>query len=112
MLRGVLVAASLLAAASVALAAEGGPGVTLTDRDPVTVRGFGFGQGERVTVRVVIRGGPRETTLVRAGPRGGFVAAFPGLAVTQCTAYTIQALGWRGSRASRVQLPPPCGPSD
>jgi hypothetical protein len=112
MLRGVLVAASLLAAASVALAADRGPGLVLTDSDPVTVRGFGFGPSERVTVRVMIRGGPRGTTLVRAGTRGGFTAVFHTLAVTRCSAYTIQGLGWRGSRATLVQLPPPCGPAN
>ena len=111
MLRGALVAAPLLAAASVAVAADGRPAVTLTDADPVTVRGLRFGAGEHVTVRVVIRGGSRQTRLVRASPRGSFTALFPTLAVTQCDTYTIHALGWRGSKATRVQLPPPCGPS-
>ena len=111
MLRGALVAAPLLAAASVALAADGPPVLALADTDPLSVRGVRFAPGERVTVRVVIRGGPRQTRLFRAGARGSFTAPFPTLAVSQCDAYSIHALGWRGSRASRVQLPPPCGPS-
>jgi hypothetical protein len=111
MLRGALVAASLLAVASAAPAAVGEPVVRIADTDPLVVRGVRFQASERVTVRVVIRGGPRETQLVRATPRGSFTATFASLTVASCDAFNVHALGWRGSRAGYVQLPPPCGPS-
>lgn len=111
MLRGALVAAPLLAVASTALAAAVKPVVRIVDTDPVVVRGVNFGARERVTVQFVIRGGERATRLVRASDRGGFTTTFTSLTVTQCDAFTVRALGWRGSRASYVQLPPPCGPA-
>jgi hypothetical protein len=111
MLRGALVAAPLLAVASTAPAAVGDPAVRIADRNPVVVRGVNFRPSERVTVQFVIRGGERATRLVRAGVRGGFTATFASLTVTECDAFNVRALGWRGSRASYVQLPPPCGPA-
>jgi hypothetical protein len=111
MLRGALVAAPLLVVASTAFAAVGNPSVRVTHTDPVVVRGVSFQPGERVTVQFVIRGGERATRLVRAGVRGGFAATFASLSVTECDRFNVRALGWRGSRASYVQLPPPCGPA-
>lgn len=111
MLRGALVAASLLAVASAAPAAVGDPVVRIADTDPLVVRGVRFQASERVTLRVAIRGGPQETRLIRATPRGSFTATFASLRVTTCDAFSVRAVGWRGSRAGYVQLPPPCGPS-
>jgi hypothetical protein len=111
MLRGALVAAPLLVVASTALAAVGNPTVRVADTNPVVVRGVNFGAGERITVQFVIRGGERATRLVRAGERGSFTATSSSLRVTQCDIFNVRALGWRGSRASYVQLPPPCGPA-
>jgi hypothetical protein len=111
MLRGALVAAPLLAVVSTALAAAGKPAVRIVGTDPVVVRGANFGADERVTVQFVIRGGERATRVVRAGERGSFTATFASLSVTQCDIFTVRALGWRGSRASYTELPPPCGPA-
>lgn len=110
-MRGVAVVAFSLLVVAAAAGAEGRPAVALTDTEPVSVRGLRFDAGERVTVRVVVRGKARQTKLVRAGRTGTFTATFATLAVTDCDVYTVQALGWRGSRATYAHLPPPCGPS-
>jgi hypothetical protein len=111
MLRVALVAAPLLAVAATALGAAGGPVVRIADKQPVVVRGANFKAGERVTVFFVVRGGERGTRLVRASVGGSFKAAFASLTLTECDAFSIRALGWRGSRASYAQPPPPCGPA-
>jgi hypothetical protein len=78
--------------------------------NPFTVHGVRFRPSELVTVRVDVRGEPRVTKTIRAGAAGTFRVRFPRLRIDECTAYTIQATGARGSRARYTEPPPLCGP--
>ena len=87
-------------------AVRGNPVVIVTDRTPLTVQGFRFRRGERVTVLL------RRTRLlakkrVRAGRSGTFVARFPRLRLP-CGRYVISAVGNRGTRVTILDVPPRC----
>lgn len=64
---------------------------------------------ERVTVRIVVRGGPTVTKTVTAGLRGGWTVRALGLSLGHCTFFAVRATGARGSRAAYTEYLPPCG---
>ena len=92
-----------------AMAAEARETVRLAKHRPVTVVGTGFAAHERVTVRVAPRGGAPYAKTVRATAAGRLTAVFAARALDDCAAYTITAVGSGGSRARRIEIPPPCG---
>ncbi len=94
-----LVIACALSAAGFGLAAAREPRLSITDPQPLTVRGVEFAPGERVVVTATIR--VRRTRTVFADIRGRFVVRFRGLSVQDtCDDYVIKALGNRGTRAA------------
>jgi hypothetical protein len=107
----VLAALTLAAAApSLALGRSSAPAVLVTDRQPLTVKGFRFRSGERVTVVLVLGG--RHARTVRVGRSGSFVARFAEHA-DLCTAYTVRAMSGRSVRAAIQQRPArSCAPLD
>ena len=103
------ISAAALTVAAPAGAVQTVASVRLTDRQPVTVKGSGFKARERVMVRVSPRGWASYAKVVRATSTGRIVAVFSGRALDECTGYTINAAGRRGSRARAIEIPPPCG---
>jgi hypothetical protein len=105
----------VLAFVTVATTASGAPArpdgarLAVLDRAPVVVRGFQFMARERVTVRVVVRGGPSATKTLRAGAHGTWTARFQGVSVGLCSSFVVRATGARGSRAGYTEHLPPCG---
>jgi len=89
-------------------ASPAGAHVVVLDRSPVVIRGTRFLPQESVTVRVVVRGGPRYAKIVRAGTGGRWTARFRAN-LGQCDSFFVRAVGQRGSRAAYTELPPPCG---
>jgi hypothetical protein len=89
-------------------ASPAGAHVVVLDRSPVVVRGTQFVAQESVTVRVVVRGGPRYVKTVRAGAGGRWTARFRAASLGQCDSFLVRAVGERGSRAAYTELPPPC----
>jgi hypothetical protein len=77
-------------------------GLTVTDRQPVTVKGLGFRPGERVTVVLFLSG--RHARTVRVARRGSFVARFAEYA-DLCTAFTVRALSGSGTSVAIRQRP-------
>jgi hypothetical protein len=65
-------------------------------QSPLTVKGMGFGPGERV--RLVVKGSEGGALTAKAGKDGSFAAAFRG--VNGCDSVTVTAAGSKGSRAS------------
>jgi hypothetical protein len=115
--RALLKAAAVLSfvtgvsAGAVVAASYADPVVVPVDRAPLTIRGHGFQPREHVLVRAIVRGGPRRSKTLVAGPRGGFTARFLSLEISKCGAYSIRATGSRGSKAVFTAPPPPCGPA-
>jgi hypothetical protein len=68
--------------------------ITFTSLRPLTIRGWGFKAGERVSVRVSGEGIKR----VVATRRGAFVVRFPYQG--SCPSVSVVAVGSKGSRAS------------
>lgn len=83
--------------------------VVVLDRSPLVVRGTRFVARESVTVRVVVRGGPRYVKTVRAGTDGRWTVRFHAAMLGLCDSFVVRAAGERGSRAAYTELPPPCG---
>jgi hypothetical protein len=81
----------------------------IADRSPLTLRGSGFADGERV--RVVVRVPGREQKRVTASRRGSFVAAFREASFNRCSGLSAFAIGSRGSRARLLLPAPACPPS-
>jgi hypothetical protein len=81
------------------------------DSTPVVVRGSGFAAGERVRVRVRVKGRSVYGKTVTSGRRGGFVARFAGHSMPRCGIYVITAAGSKGSSARlRSPMARACGP--
>jgi hypothetical protein len=99
-----------LALAGAAIAAAPRPALSLADRDPLALRGTGFGSAERI--RVVVDVGERHVRVVRATSGGRFVATFPGVSVRDPCSLDARAAGARGSHAKLPQrfCPPPLAP--
>jgi hypothetical protein len=72
--------------------------LSLTDRNPVKVRGAGFRSHEHVTVVGIIGPGQPITRHVRASSAGGFAASLRGH-MQPCGGGRITATGSRGSVA-------------
>jgi hypothetical protein len=87
------------------------PFVAPAGYDPLVVRGLRFEARERISVRVVVRGGPTLAKSVIAAASGTFSLRFPALTLGACASYVIRATGARGSRAAYTMHPPPCGPA-
>jgi len=83
--------------------------VVVLDRSPIVVRGTRFVARENVTVRVIVRGGPRWIKTVRAGTGGTWTARFRSASLGRCASFFVRAAGSFGSRAAYTELPPPCG---
>lgn len=83
--------------------------VVVVHRTPAVVRGTQFKPAESVTVRLVVRAGPRVSKIVRAGARGGWVVRFPAVELPVCGSFVVRATGSRGSTASYTEHLPPCG---
>jgi hypothetical protein len=95
------VAVKLLALAAVVSVITGGaaaPSLRAVDLQPLTVRGVGFKQQERVKLLVSL---PTHaaTRLVRADARGRFRITFS-TRLDRCDSAVVQARGARGSRAT------------
>ena len=105
----VLVLAAIGASASVSAAGDTAlrPSLTVSAPGPVVVSGARFRPFERVTLRFVVSGEP-SLKVVRASAAGRIVARFL-QGVPDCEAFSLSAVGNRGSRAFYRQLPPPCG---
>ena len=90
------------------------PAISLANTHPVVVAGFGFGERERVTVRVWLNG-RTAARVVAATSAGGFAARFPTLAYRNACVHTLTAtaVGSTGRRAwlklPLGQCPPPIG---
>ena len=98
------------AAAGVAVAAERQPRLAIADPAPLTIRGFGFLVGERVTVTATVR--IRRTRTTIANSRGRFTVRFWAIDVeNSCLSYTIRALGNRGTRAA-LKVTTVCPPEE
>jgi hypothetical protein len=108
-LAALLVASAVVTPAGGMLARSNGARVVVVDRSPVTVRGVQFKTRESVTVRVVIRGGPRASKAIQAGGGGTWTARFPTLRAGHCASVIVRATGARGSTAAYTEQPPPCG---
>jgi hypothetical protein len=93
-----------------ASARSAGAHLVVLDRSPLVVRGTRFSAWESVTVRVVVRGGPRATKTLRAGAGGTWTARFRSTDLGRCDSFWVRAVGGRGSKAAYTELPPPCGP--
>jgi hypothetical protein len=78
----------------------------------VTVAGWGFDPGERVTVRVAPLGTAPFAKTVTARATGRLSATFSKRTLGACGGYTVTAHGTKGSRAVlRYLVPAPgCGP--
>jgi hypothetical protein len=83
--------------------------VVVLDRSPLVVRGTQFVPLESVTIRVIVRGGPRYTKTLRAGTGGRWTARFRSVSLRRCESFFVRAAGGRGSKAAYTEFPPPCG---
>ncbi len=88
----VLVALAVAASAAAETAAK--PAIAVVDRQPVVIRGTGFGPRERVLV-TVSSGLLRATQRTLATYRGSFVVAFSGFRLP-CGGGAVVAIGARG----------------
>jgi hypothetical protein len=68
---------------------------------PLTVRGTGFAARESVTLTVT-GARARGAIVVRAKKNGTLTGRFPRIRVVRCTAFTVRAVGFAGSRAILV----------
>jgi hypothetical protein len=83
--------------ATPAVAAQPRPVLRPISLQPLTVQGLRFRANERVTLLLAAEG-VASKRVVRAGTGGRFTVRYA-LRVEQCTTYTVQAIGARGSRA-------------
>src|SRR6266498_1017255 len=97
------IAAALVIAAPAA-AASARAKLKITDATPMTIRGTAFHRHERVRITVQQ---PKaiSTRRVRATVAGTFVASFPNVKVRRCQAWSVTAVGSRGSHATLVRRP-------
>jgi hypothetical protein len=102
---------ALLVLSATAAASSSRPSVRPVERNPLVVRVAHFKPKEQVVVRVVVRGAGRFAKTATTGVRGGLNMRFASLTLGQCNAFTIIAVGSRGSRATFAGHPPPCGPA-
>lgn len=72
---------------------------------PLAVKGRAFGPGERVALTATAPSAQKMLSVV-AHRNGSFTAGF-GLRLGPCTAFTVRAVGLRGSRAI-LQVEPGC----
>jgi hypothetical protein len=101
---------TLLAACAVASPADvaAAPRLTILDRNPLALKGTGFGGQERVTLAVTL--GPKsDRRILRTTRAGTFLARFPGFVYDRCHgALTVTAVGARGHRTHFTLQPLPC----
>ena len=94
-------AVKLVALAAVVSLLAGGavkPTLRAVDLEPLTVRGIGFKQRERVKLLVSLPA-HASTRNVRADVRGRFTVVLPAR-LDRCDSAVVQARGARGSRAT------------
>jgi hypothetical protein len=101
----ILMAVVLLAAAE---ASAGTPVLRIGKGDPLVVNGSGFQTGERVTVTVLTRLGPRVVRLSAIG--GRFRVAVPRAGQPCAAPFAIRARGALGSSAFLMLPTKPCVP--
>lgn len=98
-----LVCLCLVVAACMQPAATGAatqPRLAVLDRDPLAVRGTGFGKRERVVATASTAAGPRVIR-TRANAQGAVVVRFPGLLVDSCAgAFAVRLQGASGARVA------------
>ena len=99
--------ALLLLSGSAALGSGRGANLSITDRDPLTIRGARFAPGERV--KLLVTGQGLLVRSVRAGPRGGFTTVLR-MTLGRCDAVVVQAIGNRGHRAQVDITQTACAP--
>ena len=105
---GVLVLAACVPAAAPARSYHGA-WLSLTDANPLTIRGHAFHRRERVRVVARRTGLDAIVRRVRAGRHGGFRVTFPTSANQPCAGWSVTATGRRGSRAVvRSMMQPDC----
>lgn len=78
------------------------------DPAPLTFRGVGFEQGERVRLTVSL-GDRTVVRKLRAGNAGGFTTSFSTMRYGRCGgSLSVKAIGSRGSRVSWELVPLEC----
>lgn len=89
---------ALAAIASILVGGAAKPSLRAVDLQPLTVRGVGFKQYERVKLLVAV---PAQVTTrnVRANVRGRFTVVLRA-DIDRCDSAVVQARGARGSRAT------------
>lgn len=101
-LGGLLVAAVAVLAVAGAGAA---PRLQVLDREPLVVRGTGFGAGERVVATASTLAGP-HVVRTRANARGAVVVRFAGLPVDPCAgAFAVRLRGASGAAVAAKLAP-------
>jgi hypothetical protein len=122
MRKAAAVLALIACGATAASSSAGGSGkasLRLVDRDPLTVRGYGFKPRERVRVtasvpesRMLVSGPQPLSRVIRASATGSFRVVFSDIPFDRCTWVRVAAIGGQGSRAMLKVLPSPmCAPS-
>ena len=105
------VAVAALVSGSIAGGATTRPALGVADSAPLTLRGIGFKQRERVRVAVVVvYQSERRTRVVRASARGVFTVVFAGIEMRDPCSFDASAIGGQGSRAAikaQRMCPPP-----
>ena len=103
-MRHAVIALTILLAAAAAARASvvKGPHLAVTKQSPFVVHGSGFKSGERVTV--LLDAGATWTRRAVANGSGAFVVRF-GVDPQNCDAFSVHAVGSRGSRARTLPTP-------
>jgi len=105
----IAVVIGICAFSGTSLAAEQvGPTVRVADTSPFMVRGSRFEPAERVKVTVFAKTTAVKTT--QASSVGSFVVRFRGIDLGYCPAYSVSAVGNKGSRAAIKRRAPECPP--
>lgn len=103
----VIFAALLLAFPAVALGVLHGPSLSLTDSDVPAVRGTGFKPNEHVRLQIVA-GSRRAARTTTASGAGRFTMSLGTMAPSDCTGFSVTAVGSAGSRATFKRAPGVC----
>jgi hypothetical protein len=95
-----LVTFAALAVGGTGSAATPAPSIRVVARAPLIVAGTNFKPGEIVTVTVVAQRSAAPLHRRATSRTGSFRLRFPAVAIGECDAYGIRAVGNKGSRAT------------
>ena len=96
-----------IVASSAAATAHARPALRVVDKQPLVVRGAGFGANELVTLRATWRA-KSIVRRIRSGAGGGFTARFTGTTFDFCAGFT--SLRATGARSGTVVIRPTIRP--